>query len=87
MSVIPKSAVVVVDFLVASLAADHSVCAAGPLYCVVVVEGLGSAVIFVFLSLYFLRRHFVLVWYSLDCCTLSVYLGDTFSIDMRPQSS
>ena len=47
MSVVPEFAAVVVDFLVPSLAVGH-------LWCAAVVEGLGSVVIVVFLSLYFL---------------------------------
>ena len=58
-SVVSESAAVFADFLGPSPATGYSVY-------IVVVEGLGSAVIVVFLSLYFLCWHFVLVWYSLE---------------------
>ena len=45
-------------------AAAQLECAADYLWCWAVVEDLESAVIVVFLSLYFLCGHFVLVWYS-----------------------
>ena len=61
-------------------AAGHSVCAAGHLWCAVIVEGPGSGVIVVFLSLYFLCWHFVLVWYSLETAAHSQCTWGMFSV-------